>query len=165
MFIQDRANPDKETRNIHRPPCDRCQNTHGRRRGITDVSQFLPRHTGLIRKISHHRPNKKWRKIIAEKEYQIALDKGDIKTARSKAQQTGKLSKEMIQQTKELLSALGIPFVQAPSEGEAQACHMVKKGDAYAVGSQDYDCLLVGSPVLVRNLTSSGKPSQLTGLC
>jgi flap endonuclease-1 len=34
---------------------------------------------------------------------------------------------------------------------------MVKKGDAYAVGSQDYDCLLVGAPILVRNLTSQGK--------
>ena len=80
-----------------------------------------------------------------------------MKTARSKAQQTGRLTDEMIDQAKDLLKALGIPFVQAPSEGEAQACYMVKKGDGYAVGSQDYDCLLVGSPILVRNLTSSGK--------
>jgi flap endonuclease-1 len=100
---------------------------------------------------------RKQRKIQAEKEYQIALDKGDLKTARIKAQQTGRLTNEMIRQTKDLLTALGIPFVQAPSEGEAQACHMVRKGDAYAVGSQDYDCLLVGSPVLIRNLTSTGK--------
>jgi flap endonuclease-1 len=34
---------------------------------------------------------------------------------------------------------------------------MVKKGDAYAVGSQDYDCLLIGAPILVRNLTSQDK--------
>jgi len=100
---------------------------------------------------------RKQRKIKAEKEYQIALEKGDLKTARSKAQQTGRLTKEMIQETKQLLSALGIPYVQAPGEGEAQACHMVKKGDAFAVGSQDYDCLLVGSPITIRNLTSSGK--------
>ncbi|MCK4416133.1 MAG: flap structure-specific endonuclease, partial [Thermoplasmatales archaeon] len=45
--------------------------------------------------------------------------------------------------------------VQSLSEGEAQASYMVKKGDAYAVGSQDFDCLLFGSPILVRNLTSS----------
>ena len=97
------------------------------------------------------------RKIQAEKDYQEALKKGDLKTARSKAQQTGRLTDDMIDETKHLLSALGVPFVQAPGEGEAQACYMVKKNDAFAVGSQDYDCLLVGSPVLIRNLTSSGK--------
>jgi flap endonuclease-1 len=100
---------------------------------------------------------RKQRKIQAEKEYQIALERGDLKTARSKAQQTGRLTDEMIKEVKHLLSALGIPFVQAPAEGEAQACYMVQKGDAFAVGSQDYDCLLVGSPILVRNLTSSGR--------
>jgi flap endonuclease-1 len=63
----------------------------------------------------------------------------------------------MIQQSKQLLTALGIPYVQSHSEGESQASYMVKKGDAYAVGSQDYDCLLVGSPRLVRNLTSADR--------
>jgi len=100
---------------------------------------------------------RKKRKIKAEKEYKEAIEAGDLATARSKAQQTGRLTYEMVDQTKELLQALGIPYVQAPSEGEAQACYMVKKGDGYAVGSQDYDCLLVGSPILVRNLTSSGR--------
>ena len=100
---------------------------------------------------------RKKRKEIAEKEYQEALEAGDLARARSKAQQTGRLTDEMIDQSKELLNALGIPYVQAPSEGEAQACYMVKKGEAYAVGSQDFDCLLVGTPVLIRNLTSSGR--------
>ena len=100
---------------------------------------------------------RKQRKLQAEKDYEIALAKGDLKTARSKAQQTGRLTDSMVEETKLLLTALGIPFVQAPSEGEAQACYMVQKHDAFAVGSQDFDCLLVGSPILVRNLTSSGK--------
>ena len=97
------------------------------------------------------------RKKLAEKEYKEAIEAGDIKKAKTKAQQTGRLTDEMIKQAKDLLEALGIPYVQAPSEGEAQASYMVKKGDAYAVGSQDYDCLLLGSPVLIRNLTSQGK--------
>ena len=97
------------------------------------------------------------RKELAEKEYQQALEAGDLVKARIKAQQTGRLTDEMIDQSKELLEALGIPYIQAPSEGEAQACYMVRKGDAYAVGSQDFDCLLVGTPVLIRNLTSSGR--------
>jgi len=100
---------------------------------------------------------RKQRKILAEKEYKKALEDGDLKKARSKAQQTSRLTDEMVKQSKELLSALGIPWIQAPSEGEAQASYMVKKGDAYAVGSQDYDCLLLGTPVLVRNLTAQGR--------
>ena len=97
------------------------------------------------------------RKEIAEKEWMEALEAGDLAKAKSKAQQTSRLTDEMIKQTKTLLDSLGIPYVQSPSEGEAQASYMVKKGDAYAVGSQDFDCLLVGSPILVRNLTSSGR--------
>lgn len=97
------------------------------------------------------------RKELAEKEWKEALEAGDLEKARIKAQQTSRVTDEIIQQSKELLGALGIPYIQAPSEGEAQASYMVKKGDAYAVGSQDFDCLLVGSPVLVRNLTSSGR--------
>jgi flap endonuclease-1 len=67
------------------------------------------------------------------------------------------VTSEIIDQSKQLLEALGIPYIQAPSEGEAQASYMVQKGDAYAVGSQDFDCLLFGAPILVRNLTSSEK--------
>ncbi len=95
------------------------------------------------------------RRELAEKEWKEALEAGDLVKARVKAQQTSRVTDEIIQQSKELLDALGIPYIQAPGEGEAQASYMVKKGDAYAVGSQDYDCLLVGSPVLIRNLTSS----------
>lgn len=97
------------------------------------------------------------RKEQAEKEYLQALEAGDLKTARLKAQQTSRLTDKMVQQSKDLLDVLGIPWIQAPMEGEAQASYMVKKGDAYAVGSQDYDCLLIGAPILVRNLTSQDK--------
>jgi flap endonuclease-1 len=97
------------------------------------------------------------RKEQAEKEYKEALEAGDLEKAFTKAQQTSRVTDEIVKQSKELLDSLGIPHIQAPSEGEAQASYMVKKGDAYAVGSQDYDCLLVGSPILVRNLTSSSR--------
>ena len=99
--------------------------------------------------------DRKKRKELAEKEWKDALAAGDFEKARTKAQQTSRVTDEILEQSEELLDALGIPHIQAPSEGEAQASYMVKKGDAYAVGSQDYDCLLVGSPILVRNLTSS----------
>jgi flap endonuclease-1 len=97
------------------------------------------------------------RKEQAEREWKEALEKGDLEKAKSKAQQTSRVTAEIIEQSIQLLEALGIPYIQAPSEGEAQASYMVRKGDAFAVGSQDFDCLLFGAPVLVRNLTSSEK--------
>jgi len=100
---------------------------------------------------------RKIRKEQAEIEWKEAQARGDLETARTKAQQTSRVTDEIIKQSKELLDALGIPYVDAPSEGESQASYMVKKGDAYAVGSQDFDCLLFGCPILIRNLTSSAK--------
>lgn len=100
---------------------------------------------------------RKERKIKAEEEYQKALEEGDFKKARSKAQQTSRVTDEIINQSKDLLQRLGIPFIQAPCEGEAQASYIVKKDHAYAVASQDYDCLLIGTPLLVKNLTMSGR--------
>src|SRR5882762_9187221 len=58
---------------------------------------------------------------------------------------------------KEVLDALGIPWIEAPSEGEAQAAAMVKEGKANRVGSQDFDSVLFGAPSLVRNLAVSGR--------
>lgn len=100
---------------------------------------------------------RKHRKLAAEKEWRDALERGDLDTARTKAQQTSRVTDEIVHQSKMLLTILGIPFIQAPSEGESQASYLVKQGDAHAVGSQDFDCLLVGTPVLLRNLTSSSR--------
>ena len=100
---------------------------------------------------------RKHRKLAAEREWRDALEKGDLDTARTKAQQTSRVTDEIVRQSKELLTLLGIPFIQAPSEGESQASYLVKQGDAHAVGSQDFDCLLVGTPVLIRNLASSSR--------
>jgi flap endonuclease-1 len=73
------------------------------------------------------------------------------------AQATSHLKDYMADDSKRLLDLLGIPWVQAPSEGEAQAAHMTKKGDADYCASQDYDSLLFGAPRFVRNITVSGK--------
>jgi len=100
------------------------------------------------------------RKAIKEKameEWERAKERGDMEEARKKAQQTSVLSKEMVEEAKKLLEALGIPYVQAPGEGEAQASFMCMKGDADFVSSQDFDCLLFGAPMLVRNVAITGK--------
>jgi flap endonuclease-1 len=97
------------------------------------------------------------RKEKAQTEWDEALEAGDMETARMKAQQTSRLTKDMAQQAKDLLGYMGVPCVNAPEDGEAQASYMASKGDVYAAASQDYDSLLFGAPVLVRNMTLSGR--------
>jgi len=89
--------------------------------------------------------------------YEQALREGKIEEARMYAQATSSLKDYMAEDSKRLLDLMGIPWVQAPSEGEAQAAHIVKRGDADYCASQDYDSLLFGAPRLVRNVTISGR--------
>lgn len=89
--------------------------------------------------------------------YEKALEEGEMEEARKYAQATSRLKDYMISDSKKLLSLMGLPWIQAPSEGEAQAAYLVKKGDAEYCSSQDYDSLLFGASKLVRNMTISGK--------
>jgi flap endonuclease-1 len=76
------------------------------------------------------------------------------------AQASSRIDATIVTDAKTLLSYLGIPCVQAKTEGEAQAAYMVQKGDAELVSSQDYDCLLFGAPVMVRNLSAPRRKAQ-----
>ena len=91
----------------------------------------------------------------AEKIYKEALEAGESEKARKYAMRSSKLSREIIESSKKLLTLMGIPYVEAKGEGEAQAAYLVAKGDAYAVASQDYDCLLFGAKRVIRNLAIS----------
>ncbi|MEM2321423.1 MAG: flap endonuclease-1 [Candidatus Bathyarchaeia archaeon] len=93
----------------------------------------------------------------AIKKYEIALREGRIEEARKYAQMTAHLKDYMVEDAKRLLTLMGVPWVQAPSEGEAQAAHLVRRSDADFCASQDYDSLLFGAPCLLRNLTISGR--------
>ena len=88
----------------------------------------------------------------AQSDYESALASGDLATAWSKAVTATRLTRAMIEDAKALLSLLGIPWVQAPSEGEAQAAFLAHRGDVWAAASKDYDSLLFGAPRLVRFL-------------
>jgi len=93
----------------------------------------------------------------AQVRYERAIKEGKIEEARTYAQATSKLKDYMTEDSKKLLNLMGIPWIQAPSEGEAQAAHLAKRGDADYCASQDYDSLLFGAPKLIRNVTISGK--------
>ena len=93
----------------------------------------------------------------ADEAWKAALREGDMEEAYRQASASSRIDSHVITSSHELLDLLGIPWVQAPSEGEAQAAYMVQEGKVTYSVSQDYDSLLFGSPVLVRNLTVSGR--------
>ncbi len=96
-------------------------------------------------------------KVEAAVKYEKAIAEGKPEEARKYAQATSTMKDYMKDDSKNLLALMGLPWVQAPSEGEAQAAHMTKRGDADYTASQDYDSLLFGAPKLLRNVTVSGR--------
>ena len=102
----------------------------------------------------------KRRRIIKEEatvKYEGAISRGEVEEAKRYAQATASLKDMMVEDAHRLLEYLGVPIVQAPSEGEAQAAYMAARGDVWAAVSQDFDSLLFGANRLVRNLAISGK--------
>lgn len=97
------------------------------------------------------------RKIKAQIEWEAAIEAGDRETARTKAQQTTRLESHMIDDSKKLLDLLGIPWVEAPSEGEAQVASLLEQGMVDYGASQDFDTVLFGASKFIRNLTLSGR--------
>jgi len=100
----------------------------------------------------------------AKREYEIAKEREDIEAMKKYASRTTKLTSEMIEDAKQLISMMGLPIVQAASEGEAQAAYIAKQKDAYACVSQDFDSLLYATPYLVRNLSIAGKRKKTNKL-
>lgn len=91
----------------------------------------------------------------ATKKMKEAQDLGEEEEALKYAQASSKLTGDMIEESKKLIQALGIPVIQAKQDGEAQAAYLVQENKAWAVGSQDYDALLFGTQRMVRNLSQS----------
>lgn len=104
------------------------------------------RRTVEKRRIAREEARKKWEEAVKRGEKAIKY-----------AQAAAKLTNEMVEDSKSLLDAIGMPWIQAPSEGEAMCAHLCKKDVVFATGSQDADALLFGSPRLIRNLSITGK--------
>lgn len=89
--------------------------------------------------------------------YEKAIAEGNMEDARKFAQQTTSMKDGMVKESKQILSYFGIPYIDAPSEGEATAAHLTNTGQAYASASQDFDSILCGAKKLIRNFTNSGR--------
>lgn len=100
------------------------------------------------RRVIRKHARESWERVVRE---------GDEESARKYAMASSKVDAYITASSKDLLTALGIPWIQAPEEGEAQSAYMAAQGDVTYAVSQDYDALLFGTPKLLRNLTVSGK--------
>ncbi len=89
----------------------------------------------------------------AKKKAEDAKDVGEMEDVRKFSEASTHIEPHMIPECKRLFELMGIPYIEAPSEGEAQAAHLVNKNDVYTAVSQDYDCFLFGARSLLRNLT------------
>ncbi|MFC7215448.1 flap endonuclease-1 [Saliphagus sp. GCM10025334] len=96
-----------------------------------------------------------------EAQLERAREEGDTVAIAQLESRTQRLTTTIQETSRELLRLLDVPIVEAPAEGEAQAAHMARRGDADYVGSEDYDALLFGAPYTLRQLTSKGDPELM----
>jgi flap endonuclease-1 len=96
-----------------------------------------------------------------EAELEEARERGDSVAVARLESRTQRLTDTIVETTRELLELLDVPVVDAPAEGEAQCAHMARQGAVDYAGTEDYDALLFGAPLTLRQLTSKGDPELM----
>jgi flap endonuclease-1 len=96
-----------------------------------------------------------------EEQLEEARERGDEVAVARLNSQTQRLTETIHETSRKLLELLDVPVIEAPAEGEAQAAHMARDGAVDYAGTEDYDALLFGAPVTLRQLTSKGDPERM----
>ncbi|WP_436907276.1 flap endonuclease-1 [Halosimplex marinum] len=96
-----------------------------------------------------------------EEQLERAREEGDELAVARLESQTQRLTDTILSTTREVLELLDVPVIEAPAEGEAQAAHMAREGSVDYVGTEDYDALLLGAPLTLRQITSKGDPELM----
>ncbi|RZC42933.1 flap endonuclease 1, partial [Asbolus verrucosus] len=95
------------------------------------------------------------RREEAQKALNKATELGDAVEIEKFNRRLVKVTRHHADEAKQLLSLMGVPYVEAPCEAEAQCAAMVKAGLVFATATEDMDALCFGSNVLLRHLTYS----------
>lgn len=102
-------------------------------------------------------------KETAAAKMEAAASAGDSEAMRRYKAQTQSLTPVVHETTRELLTRLGIPYVEAGGPGEAYAARLVSEGLVDAAVTDDYDALMFGSPTTLRKYSGKG-PAELMDL-
>jgi len=123
-----------------------------REAGIKPVYVFDGRYPAFkTRTVEQRRAKRKQ----AQRKWKAAVRAG--RPALKFAQEAARIDADIVDSAQALLDLMGVPWIQAPSEGEAQCAWMCQRGLVYATASQDFDSLLFGTPRLVRSLSAMTK--------
>ena len=93
--------------------------------------------------------------LFTERLYRSLLQTGNRENAKQIALSKEYMWPNIIKESKQLLGALGVPYMSAPASAESQCAQLVKNKVAYYSNSQDFDSLLFGCPLVVQNVSKS----------
>ena len=100
------------------------------------------------------------RRQEAEKSLEEAIEKGDQEEIDRFTRRTVKLDPQHVEECKKLLTLMGIPFVQAPCEAEAECAALCRARIVDATATEDMDALAHATPILLRHLTHKKKKAD-----
>ena len=92
---------------------------------------------------------------FTQKLYNSAYQSGDRQLVRQIAMSKEYLWPNIIKESKQLIGALGVPYINSPASAESQCAQLVKAKIANYSNSQDFDSLLFGCPRIIQNLSKS----------
>ncbi|OLN90008.1 Flap endonuclease 1 [Colletotrichum chlorophyti] len=95
------------------------------------------------------------RKQEANEGLEEAKETGTAEDVEKFSRRTVRVTREHNAECQRLLKLMGIPFIVAPTEAEAQCAVLARAGKVYAAASEDMDTLTFDTPILLRHLTFS----------
>lgn len=95
------------------------------------------------------------RKTEAHAAAEEAKETGTAEDVEKFSRRTVRVTREHNEECQRLLKLMGIPYIVAPTEAEAQCATLARGGKVYAAASEDMDTLTFDSPILLRHLTFS----------
>lgn len=95
------------------------------------------------------------RKTEAHAAAEEAKETGTAEDVEKFSRRTVRVTREHNEECQRLLKLMGIPYIVAPTEAEAQCAVLARGGKVYAAASEDMDTLTFDSPILLRHLTFS----------
>lgn len=95
------------------------------------------------------------RKAVATDGLEEAKETGTAEEVEKFSRRTVRVTREHNEECQRLLKLMGVPYIIAPTEAEAQCAVLARAGKVYAAASEDMDTLCFDSPILLRHLTFS----------